>query len=101
MARELSEARDGEKMSEPLGRSLQAGRRPRPSRCSARSSREFQTPTRQGVPDTHAPESNAPMLGAPVLRPARSIKVFLVKKFPTQSSGHPFGDGRVSGTPPK
>jgi hypothetical protein len=33
------------------------------------------------------------MLGVPVLIPARSSKVLLVKKFPTQSSGHPFGDG--------
>ena len=39
------------------------------------------------------------MLGAPVLRPARSSKVLLVKKFQTQCSGHPFGDGWVSGKP--
>ena len=39
------------------------------------------------------------MLGVPVLRPARSSKVLLVKNFQTQSSGHPFGDGWVSGTP--
>ena len=36
------------------------------------------------------------MLGAPGLRPARSSKVLLIKKFQTQSSGHPFGDGWVS-----
>jgi hypothetical protein len=40
------------------------------------------------------------MLGAPALRPARSSKVLLAKKFQTQSSGHPFGEGWVSGTPP-
>ena len=51
---------------------------------------EFQTPIRQ---------RNAPMLGAPVLGPARSSKVLLAKKVQTQSSGHPFGDGWVSGTP--
>ena len=53
--------------------------------------REFQTPI--------TPQRNAPVLGAPVLRPARSSKVLFVKKFQTQISGHPFGDGWVCGTP--
>ncbi len=42
-----------------------------------------------GVPDTHAPERKAPMLSVPVIRPARSSKVLLVKRFQTQCSGHP------------
>ena len=53
----------------------------------------------KGVPDTHTPERNAPTLGVPVIRPPRSSKVLLVRKFQTQISGHPFADGWVSGTP--
>ena len=36
------------------------------------------------------------ILGAPVLRPARSSKVLLVKNFQTQCSGHLVSDSWVS-----
>ena len=49
---------------------------------------------RYAVP--HASERKARMLCAPVLRPARSSKVLLVKNFQTQCSGHLFGDSWVS-----
>jgi hypothetical protein len=43
----------------------------------------------QGVPDTHAPERHGPAVGAPILTPAISSNITMVKGFQTQCSGHP------------